>query len=302
MNLLNRISTVLLKMTYSLLVKSPNAGQIVTIGCVLFLIGCDTDNSNNSVAPERARLIKTTPAVSQIERYTPEMELVFDKPVAQVKVTAVSEIEPHTPEWEVAGELVTVNEVETAPNPTMSVSAWQSTTGWTLDLSLFDEIHPPTHPFSTGTFLQTQVCFTVSYVDETGIYQEDLDCVRLPFIDGGYIQPRIIEGTVKDGDVDVDADRLNAFGFTFRFSEKLVGDLGIRPKISGEGPFPEYGEDLCWIVEWSEYGVGESVRLYRHPQKGQRLLPGTVYTILFAVSDAGGNSIETHRITFTTKA
>ncbi len=310
MNLLNRINTVLLQMTYSLLVKSQKAaGQIVTVGCVLFLIGCDTDNSNNDVAnsnndvaPERAQLVKTTPAVSEIERYTPEIELVFDKPVAQVEVTVVSEIEPHTPKWEVAGELVEVNEVEAALNPTMSVGAWQSTTVWTLDLSLFEAIHPPTHPLSTRDFLQTQVCFTVSYVDETGIYQEDLDCVKLPFVDGGYIQPRIIEGTVKDGDVDVDIDKLHAFGFTFRFSEKLVGDLEIRPKISGEDPFPEYGEDLCWIVEWSEAGFGESVRLYRHAQKGQRLLPGMVYTIKFAVSNAGGDSIETPRITFTTKA
>ena len=184
----------------------------------------------------------------------------------------------------------------------MSVGAWQSTTVWTLDLSLFEEIHPPTHPLSTGTFLQTQVCFTVSYVDETGIYQEDLDCVRLPFIEGRYVQPRIIEGTVKDGDVDVEADKLNAYGFTFRFSEVFTGYLEIRSEISGEGPFPEYGEDLCWIVEWSEDGAGESVRLYRRPQKGQRLLPGMVYTIMFAVSNAGGDVLESSWITFTTKA
>ena len=62
MKLLNRINNVLLQMTYSLLVKSQKAAsQIVTIGCVLFLIGCDNDNSNNGVAPERARLIKITP-------------------------------------------------------------------------------------------------------------------------------------------------------------------------------------------------------------------------------------------------
>ena len=340
MKLLNRINTVLLQMTYSLLVKSRRAaGQIVTIGCVLFLIGCDTDHSNNDVAnsnddvaPERAQLVKTTPAVSEIERYTPKMEIVFDKPVAQVEVTAVSEIEPHTPKMEIVvnksgtqvkvtavskinphtqemelvfdkpGALVEVNAVDADPNPTMSVGAWQSTTVWTLDLSLFEEIHPPTDPFSTGTFLQTQVCFTVSYVDETGIHQEDLDCVRLPFIEGRYIQPQIIEGTVKDGDVDVDIDKLHTFGFTFRFNEKLVGDLEIRPQISGEDPFPEYGEDLCWIVEWSEAGFGESVRLYRRGQKGQRLLPGTVYTIQFDVSNAGGDVLESSRITFTTKA
>ena len=285
MKLLNRINNVLLQMTYSLLVKSQKAAsQIVTIVCVLFLIGCDNDNSNNSVAPERARLIKITPAVSEIERFAPEMELVFDKPVAQVEV----------------------NGVDADPNQTMSVGAWQSTTVWTLDLSLFDKIHPPTHPLSTyplslsthplstDSLPKEQVCFTVSYVDETGIYQEDLDCVELPLIDRGYIQPRIIEGTVKDGDVGVDVDKLHAYGFTFRFNEVLTGYLEIRSESSGE--------DLCWIVEWSKDGFGESVKLSRRPQKGQRLLPGMVYIIIFEVSDAGGNALETYRITFTTKA
>ena len=297
MKLLNRINTVLLQMTYSLLVKSRKAiSQIVTIVCILFLIGCDTDNSNNDVAPKRARLIKITPAVSEIERYTPEMELVFDKPVAQVKVTAVSEIEPHTPEWEVVfdkpGAQVEVNEVDADPNQTISVGAWQSTTVWTLDLSLFEKIHPPTQPFSTGDFLQTQVCFTVSYVDETGIYQEDLDCVRLPFIDGGYIQPRIIEGTVKDGDVGVEADKLNIYGITLQFSEEATGYLAIRPE--GE---KEY---LGWHYEWSKDGFGESVRLYRVPGGGKKLLNGTVYIIEISVKDLGGNVL-TNTITFTTK-
>ncbi len=273
MKLLNRINNVLLQMPYSPLVKSQKAAsQIVTIVCVLFLIGCDNDNSNNSVAPERARLIKITPAVSEIERFAPEMELVFDKPVAQVEV----------------------NGVDAAPNQTMSVGAWQSTTVWILDLSLFDKIHPPTHPLSTDGFSKEQVCFTVSYVDETGIYQEDLDCVELPLIDRGDIPPRIIEGTVKDGDGGVDVDKLHAYGFTFRFSEDLTGYLEIRSESSGE--------DLCWIVEWSKDGFGESVKLSRRAQKGQRLLPGMVYIIIFAVSDANGNPLETYRITFTTEA
>ena len=171
----------------------------------------------------------TVTTVSEIEPHTPKMEIVVGKPGAWVKVTAVSKINPHTQEMELVfdkpEELVEVNGVDADPSQTMSVGAWQSTTVWTLDLSLFEEIHPPTHPFSTGDFLQTQVCFTVSYVDETGIHQADLDCVRLPFIEGRYIQPQIIEGTVKDGDVDVDANKLNLYGFTFRFSEKLTGRI-----------------------------------------------------------------------------
>ena len=272
MKLLNRINNVLLQMTYSLLVKSQKAAsQIVTIGCVLFLIGCDNDNSNNDVAPERARLIKISPAVSEIERYTPEMELVFDKPVAQVEI----------------------NGVDANPTQTMSVGAWQSTTVWTLDLSLFDKIHPPTHPLWTDHFPEAQVCFTVIYVDETGIHQEDLDCVELPFIDRGYIELHIIEGTVKDGDVGVDAEKLNIYGITLQFSEVVTGYLAIRP----EGK-KEY---LGWNVEWSEDGFGESVRLHRLPRGGKKLVNGTVYIIEISVRDPGGNVL-TNMITFTTKA
>ena len=176
----------------------------------------------------------------------------------------------------------------------MSVGAWQSTTVWTLDLSLFEAIHPPTHPLSTRDFLQTQVCFTVSYVDETGIHQEDLDCVRLPFVDGGYIQPRIIGGTVKDGDVDVEAKKLNLYGITLQCNTVATGDLAIRPERE-----KEY---LGWNVEWSEDGVGESVRLHRLPGGGKRLVNGTVYIIEIRVQDLAGNLVIPHTITFTTKA
>ena len=277
MKLLNRINNVLLQMTYSLLVKSQKAAsQIVTIGCVLFLIGCDNDNSNNGVAPERARLIKITPAASEIERYTREMELVFDKPVAQVKV----------------------NGVDAAPNPTMSVGAWQSTTVWILDLSLFEKIHPKTHPLSTAGFVAAQVCFTVSYVDEITIYQEDLDCVELPLRDWGDIPPRIIKGTVNNGDVDVDADKLNLYGFTFQFSDRLTGYIAIYP----EGLEKFFGEEsLGWNVEWNEDGVGELVRLYRS-SVSKKLLNGKAYTIIFNARDGQGNPVDPHTITFTTKA
>ena len=142
----------------------------------------------------------------------------------------------------------------------MSVGAWQSTTVWILDLSLFEKIHPKTHPLSTAGFVAAQVCFTVSYVDEITIYQEDLDCVELPLRDWGDIPPRIIKGTVNNGDVDVDADKLNLYGFTFQFSDRLTGYIAIYP----EGLEKFFGEEsLGWNVEWNEDGVGELVRLYR---------------------------------------
>ena len=62
MKLLNRIDTVLLQMTYSLLVKSEKAAsQIVTIGCVLFLIGCDNDTSSNERGTGKGTVDKNHP-------------------------------------------------------------------------------------------------------------------------------------------------------------------------------------------------------------------------------------------------
>ena len=246
MKLLNHINNVLL--------------QVVTIVCVLFLIGCDNDNSNNSVAPERARLIKITPAVNEIERFTPEMELVFDKPVAQVEVNGV-DVQPYDP-------------IPTAL--------------WTIDLSHFDQLHPP----RSTEWPSEQFCLMISYTDESGSYQENLGCAELPHLFVDPSPPTIIGGTVQDGEVGVDAEKLNLYGITLRFSAKVTGYLIILPKGQEES--------LCWNVEWSEDGFGESVTLYRGT--GKKLLNGRAYTIIVEVRDGGGQAVEPYTITFTTKA
>ena len=111
-------------------------------------------------------------------------------------------------------------------------------------------------------------------------------------IDRGHIPPEIIEGTVKDGDVDVDANKLNLYGFTFRFSKKMVGFVEI---------YTEAGDLLCWNYQWNEGSFGDSVRLYLnwHGAKG-KLLKGMVYMITFFMSDSNGNALS-DTITFTTK-
>ena len=260
MKLLNRINNVLLQMIYSLLVKSQKAAsQIVTIVCVLFLIGCDNDNSNNGVVPERARLLKTTPPVTAIERFAPEMEIVFDKPVTKVQV----------------------NGVDAHPNDPIPTALW------TLDLSHFEPLYPP----RSTEWTSEQFCLMVSYTDESGSYQENLGCVELPHLFVEPNPPTIISGTVQDGDVGVDAEILNLYGITLRFSEPVTGSLIIHP----EGQ----EESLCWNVEWSEDGMGESVSLRRGT--GKKLFNGRAYTIAIEVRDERGQGVFPSEITFTTK-
>ena len=228
--------------------------EIVTVYCCLFFTGC---TGSNEVEP--ALLLKTTPAVSEIERFAPEMEIVFDKPVTKVQV----------------------NGVDAQPDDPIPTALW------TIDLSHFDQLHPP----RSTEWPSEQFCLIISYTDESGSYQENLGCAELPHLFVDPDPPTIIGGTVQDGEVGVDAEKLNLYGITLRFSAKVTGYLIILPKGQEES--------LCWNVEWSEDGVGESVRLHRGT--GKKLLNGTVYTIHFDVYDGHGDPM-TGKITFTTKA
>ena len=233
--------------------------QVVTIGCILFLIGCDNDNSNNSVVPERARLIKITPAVSEIERFAPEMEIVFDKPVTKVQV----------------------NGVDAQPDDPIPTALW------TIDLSHFEQLYPS----RSTEWPSEQFCLMISYTDESGSYQENLGCAELPHLLVDPEPPTIIGGTVQDGEVGVDAEKLNLYGITLRFNAKVTGYLIVHPE--------EQEESLGWNVEWSGDGVGESVRLHRGT--GKKLLNGRTYTIAIEAADERGDPVLPHTITFTTK-
>ena len=145
---------------------------MVTIYCYLLCTGCGDDEAIPDDEMIPARLLKTTPPARAIERFTPEMELVFDKPVLQVKVSGV----------------------DAQPNGPIPAAIW------TLDLNHFETVHPIVYEQNIPP---ERVCLTVSYTDEGGHHDEELDCAQLLPIIVYSPPPEIIAATatVKDGDV-----------------------------------------------------------------------------------------------------
>ena len=222
---------------------------MVFYGLVPF-ISCNGTNGVDS-----ARLIGTKPSPCEVWYFEPELELYFDKPVTAVRV----------------------NDVEAQPNGSLPTRDWQ------INLRQFDTIwisesRPP-----------EQVCFTVSYTDETGIHEQDW-CSWQPEIIVEAPVLEIIEGSVEDGDKGVNPAPLNTNGITFRFSENVEGTIEIRT---------EGGTPLGWIARWNRGdNWGDSVTII--PPPGQELVKGTVYIIEHKVIDAKGDSLF-DKITFTTK-
>ena len=231
---------------------------IVIIYCYLLFTGCGDDE----VIP--ARLLKTTPPASLIDRFEPKMEIVFDKPVMEVQV----------------------NDVDAQPNSPIPTALW------TMDLRHFEKVHPIVDHLNIPP---EWVCLTVSYTDEGGRHHEDLDCAELQPIIVSASPPEIIAATatVKDGDVEVDAEFLNANGILLEFNTLVIGKVAIFPgRVEDWNP----EASLDWNVEW----LGIWVRL-RCPPNGKKLLNGTVYTIHFTVENGHGDQT-IGEITFTTKA
>ena len=229
---------------------------LVTIYCYLLFTGC----GNDEVIP--ARLLKTTPPASIIERFEPKMELVFDKPVSEVKV----------------------NDVDAQPDGSMPAAIWN------MDLRHFEQIHPIVY---YENIPPERVCLTVSYTDEGDRHHEVLDCAELRPIIVYSPVPEIIAATVKDGEVEVDAGFLNANGILLEFNTLVIGEIVIFPgRVEDWNP----EASLDWNVEW----LGTWVRL-RCPPNSKKLLNGTVYTIHFEVVNGHGDQT-TGEMTFTTKA
>ena len=97
--------------------------------------------------------------------------------------------------------------------------------------------------------------------------------------------PRITDGTVANGAVDVHPAPLNAGGFQFGFHEDVAGSIKLTD---------EAGADLNWIATLS----GQTATLT--PVAGQELVNETTYKIKIDVHDAAGNPLQT-TITFVTK-
>ena len=97
--------------------------------------------------------------------------------------------------------------------------------------------------------------------------------------------PRITDGTVVDGAVDVDPAPINAAGFRFGFHEAVAGSIKLTD---------EAGADLNWIVNLA----GQTATLTA--VAGQELVNETTYKIKIDVHDGASNPLQT-TITFVTK-
>ena len=97
--------------------------------------------------------------------------------------------------------------------------------------------------------------------------------------------PRITDGTVADGTVNVDPAPLNAGGFQFGFSEDITGSIKLTD---------EAGVNLNWIATLG----GQTATLTA--VAGQELVNETTYKIEIDVHDGAFNPLQT-TITFVTK-
>ncbi len=97
--------------------------------------------------------------------------------------------------------------------------------------------------------------------------------------------PRITDGTVADGTVDVDPAPINGGGFRFDFDEDITGTVKLTD---------EAGADLNWIGT-----VGGQTAILT-PVAGQELANETTYKIEMDFHDGAGNALWT-TITFVTK-
>lgn len=98
--------------------------------------------------------------------------------------------------------------------------------------------------------------------------------------------PRVIAGTVRDGDRDVDPRKINNTGkIEVRFSEEVTGRIVLQT---------EGGDDVGWI------GKVEGNKGILKLLKGKEIGNETTYVIAGRVADAAGNKTDI-QITFVTK-
>ena len=93
--------------------------------------------------------------------------------------------------------------------------------------------------------------------------------------DNGGEPPVITNGTVADGDADVDPAPINAGGFRFDFDERITGTIKLTD---------EAGADLNWIANV----VGQTATLTA--VAGQELVNETTYKIEIDVRDGASES------------
>ena len=115
----------------------------------------------------------------------------------------------------------------------------------------------------------------------SGFQAEGPYTVRIP----DTTPPRITDGTVADGTVDVDPAPINVSGFRFDFHEAVAGSIKLTD---------EAGADLHWPASLA----GQTATLTAIA--GQELVNETTYKIEIDVHDGATNRLRT-TITFVTK-
>ena len=130
-----------------------------------------------------------------------------------------------------------------------------------------------------GPFKPGPLALTITWADGTQTLNYKVvgpDCCGL----------RVVGGTVKDGDTDVDPEAINSDGWIeIEFTEEVTGNIVLQT---------EAGDNVGWIGKVA----GTTGRL--ELVKGRELTNEMTYVIKGKVSDAAGDSINVS-VTFVTK-
>ena len=133
----------------------------------------------------------------------------------------------------------------------------------------------------SGPFIPGALSLTLAWTNGDGIHTLSYN-VTAP----DFEPPKVIGGTVKDGDEDVDFDKINE-GKTIEvtFSEEVSGNIALQ--TTG-------GDDVGWI------GKVEGTKGTLELIKGKEIGAETTYVISSKISDAAGNETEVNIIFATT--
>ena len=163
-----------------------------------------------------------------------------------------------------SGVIVTYGEVEIEGNPRFR---WD-VHGNELHISLWN----PNDPY-------------VGHLELTITWANGSKKLRYHVIEPDLYRPRVVSGTVTDGDTDVDPEIINSNGIIeIQFSEEVSGYISLQT---------EGGEDVGWIGRvGGNKGTLDLV-------KGKEIEYSTTYVIVGKVNDAAANET-TINITFVT--
>ncbi len=129
-------------------------------------------------------------------------------------------------------------------------------------------------PFTPGPF-----ALTVTWADGT-------QALNYTVTASDTDPPTVTDGTVKDGDKDVDPEVINTDGkIEIEFSEEVSGSVALQT---------EGGDDVGWL------GKVQGNKATLEVVKGKEIGNETTYVIAGKVSDAAGNSTDVS-VTFVTK-